>query len=369
MDGTGYSVQATSTAPFSGVVADFTPANPNADLSQYTATITWSDPGIQDWFSLSNSPSAGVIAPDGNGGFTVSTTAKFANSGLYHFVVTITDNSTGAAAAPEVGVAYGQIIVNTPFEWLPVFLADAPTGAAATISGAASNPVLSEHAKAISTPFKYYSGQTFSGDVGAYSGIASASTNLTNLKGTIHWGDGTTSPATFAGGKKGYVVIRGSHTYAKPGTYATSVDVTQTLSVNGKPSALYPLVLTAVDSTAKIVAPAANTSIVTGGIAIDVTAGATFTEPVASFTAPAAATGVVRVATIYWGDGAHSTGKISTSSANQLTVTGSHDYKKTGKYTAWVYVTQVSTRATATTKVPKILAVIKTTAEVSTAKV
>ena len=121
-DGTGYSVQATSTAPFTGDVASFTLTDPNADLSHLHATVVWNDPGIRDWFfTLSNSPSAGVITPDGNGGFTVSTSSSFADSGLYHFVVKITDDRLGTGDAAIVAVAYGQIVVDSPFRWLPIF--------------------------------------------------------------------------------------------------------------------------------------------------------------------------------------------------------------------------------------------------------
>jgi hypothetical protein len=374
-NGTGYSVQATSTAPFTGDVASFSLTDPNADLSHLHANIVWNDPGIRDWyFTLSNTPSAGVITPNANGSFTVSTTSSFTSSGLYHFAVQISDDRLPGGDTGIVAAAYGQIIVDSPFRWLPIFLSNASTGVAtptasgagssgtgdATASAIASNPALGEKVKPIGIAPHALADQTFTGNIGQLKGVTGGTTGLS---GIINWGDGTTSAATFVGGKSKTIAVKGSHAYAMAGNYSISVDVTQALDVNGKPSTLYPLHLPAIESAARVVAGKGHGVAVinTGGIPFTTMHGVSFTAPIASFPAPAAAAGVTRMATISWGDGTHSAGVIADAS-NVITITGTHTYRKAGKRTVWITVTQ---KAAAGGKVQRILAHIKCSAVIS----
>ena len=368
MNGTGFTIQASSTAPFSGNVATFMLTDPNADLSHFHATITWSDPWVYDWFTCSTPPTTGTITSNGNGGFTVSVATNFANYGLSHFTVSITDDriTTGDAT---VGVAYGQLCVDSPIRWLPVLEgsgANTPAGASATTaktlaSTAASNvnPVLSEQVAAKSASLHPSSGGTVAGNLGTLTGVTSTVAKLADLHGTINWGDGTTSAATFVKGAKGHILVRGNHKYAQTGSYSVSVSAEQSLYTNGKPSALYPLALPTLSETATVVTAR---PITTGGIAITAIAAQPFSGAVASFALSAHAVPSTQATTIFWGDGSHSTGTIDTS-GNELTVTGSHTYRKPGKHHVRVIVTQHSTQAG--THLPLMLANIVTSAVVS----
>jgi hypothetical protein len=75
----------------------------------------------------------------------------------------------------------------------------------------------------------------FHGRVGVLKGIVSHAPKLGDLSGTIDWGDGTSSRAIFRrlGGK--VVAVVASHIYAHAGSYAVTVDMTQTPYAKGKP--------------------------------------------------------------------------------------------------------------------------------------
>src|SRR5437879_5 len=69
LQATGVNISATAGAPFSGIVATFTNADPFGNAASYTATITWED----------GSQSAGVIS--GSGTLTVTGSHTFADPG------------------------------------------------------------------------------------------------------------------------------------------------------------------------------------------------------------------------------------------------------------------------------------------------
>lgn len=370
MDGTGFTIQASSTTPFSGAVASFKLADPNADVSHLHATVTWSDDQVFDWFSSGTPPTTGAITPDGQGGFTVTVSGvNFASFGLSHFTVSISDDriTTGDAT---VGVAYGQLCVDSPIHWLPVLNsndANAPTGmsssaAASAASTAASNvnPALSEQVTVTSASLKPGPGGNVAGTVGVLSGVAPATKNLADLHGTIHWGDGTTSPARLVRGAKGKILVRGLHHFAQSGSFDVSVDVQQTLYENGKPSALYPMELPAVQTTATVVP---RRPITTGGVAITAAAGQPFSGTLATFTAPDPGVPVTRTATLFWGDGTRSTGTID-ANGNDLTISGTHAWRRAGTYRVLVIVTQEAVQRGS--RVPFLLANIVTIATVTT---
>lgn len=368
MNGTGYTIQASSTAGFSGVVASFQLDDPNADLSHFHATVTWADAGVYDWFTCSTPPTTGTITSNGQGGFTVSVSTTFASAGLTHFTVTITDDRITSGDA-TVGVAYGQLCVDSPIHWLPVLEsngANTPAGAASSTvvataaSSAASdvNPVLSETVSSRAGSVHATSGGLVSGNIETLSGVTSTVARLADLHGTINWGDGATSPAVFVKAAKGVILVRGAHRYAATGSYSISVSAQQTLYTDGKPSALYPMELPAVQETTTVIKPGAITS---GGIAIAATAGQPFTGAVATFTPPGLDIPSTQAATIFWGDGKHSSGSIATS-GNAITVSGTHTYTNSRKYRVRVLVTQHS--AERGTVLPLVLANITTSADV-----
>ena len=355
-------------------MASFTLADASTDLSHLHATIDWADSGVRDWFTVPIASTAGIITSDGQGGFTVSTSANFTSSGLSHFVVKITDDRAGTGNAPLAGVAYGQLIVDSPNHWLPVYLAgNVPVPAAPGATGGTTsdgtdvtNPVLGEVVKTTSVTLKAFSNQTFAGNVGVLHGVQAGGTQLADLQGTVHWGDGTTSPATFAGGNQGVVAVRGSHVYSSPGNYSVSVALTQSLTSNGKSTSLYPLRLPTVTSTATIANIPLHAHPIALGLPIHAVAGQTFTGPLASVHLPATPTGESRGATIWWGDGTHSSGTLTPTAGGALTITGSHLYHHAGKYTVWIEVTQHPTPTPHEHYVKtQVLELLETTADVT----
>jgi uncharacterized delta-60 repeat protein len=86
---TGTAVTATAGAPFTGVVATFTDADPNGTAGQFTATITWGD----------GTTSAGTITANGQGGFDVTGTHTYAAAAGYDIVVQIQDVGGSSARA------------------------------------------------------------------------------------------------------------------------------------------------------------------------------------------------------------------------------------------------------------------------------
>ena len=383
MDGTGFSVQATSAAPFTGNVASFVMADPTADISHFHATITWSDPGVRDWNTLSTPASDGVITSDGQGNLTVSTTASFANSGLFHFTVTITDDRL-AAGANSVGVAYGQLIVDSPNIWFPIYKGGGPSvigllgggvlyniatsGSASSANSATVNPVLDEHVTAVAASIRTLASHMFKGPVGILNGVVPGAKHLADLHGTIHWGDGTTSAASFAKGKHGAVSVLGTHQYTQPGADAISVDMTQTLYAKGKPTTNYPLILPDIATTATVASPASKNHAVPvlPGNAITIAAGATFNGTLAAVTLPATPVGDSLAVSIHWGDGKTSAGVLTASTGNTYTITASHVYRKHGKYNVSVLVSQISPAVAGHKAKVQTIAKVELTATVTT---
>ena len=91
---TGAIVRPVAGAPFRGVVASFTDADPNGTAADFSGTISWGD----------GTTSAGTIAANGRGGFTVSASTTYAASGFYTVHVTISD-AGGAKTAIDTGAA------------------------------------------------------------------------------------------------------------------------------------------------------------------------------------------------------------------------------------------------------------------------
>ena len=239
MDGTGYTLLTSSTQPFDNNVASFKLADPNEDLSHLHATVKWSDGDTFGWYGgsvpdVTDAP----ITSDGQGGFTVSATANFPQFGWFHYQVLISDDRLGTGDASIVGVAYGQVIVGTPFRPIPTpidggVIANAGGGVASSAGVAApSSPVLSEHVRFSGVTIRHTAGSAFNGKLGVLSGLASG-TNVADLAGNIYWGDGSISAAQFKLGKNGKVTVRGTHTYLGSGTKALSISITQSLGSSG----------------------------------------------------------------------------------------------------------------------------------------
>ena len=103
---TGVTVSPTAGAPFSGVVAHFTDANPLGALADYSALITWGD----------GNSSTGVVRVNASGGFDVLGSNTYAAAGTYTLSVKINDvggssitaRSTAKTSSLGIGVQKGQ---------------------------------------------------------------------------------------------------------------------------------------------------------------------------------------------------------------------------------------------------------------------
>jgi fibronectin-binding autotransporter adhesin len=93
---TGKTLTPIAGAPFNGVVASFTNADPFGGPGSYTAQITWGDGHI----------SAGAIADTGGGTFTVSGANTFATAGNFTVHVQISHNLGYTTTAMTTGTAY-----------------------------------------------------------------------------------------------------------------------------------------------------------------------------------------------------------------------------------------------------------------------
>jgi hypothetical protein len=124
---------------------------------------------------------------------------------------------------------------------------------------------------------------------------------------SIDWGDGSATSSATVQGDDGIFTVSGSHKYLSHGTFAVHLTMTDG------------------DGTSTAATSIVTASDVYVGIKANLTVG-TFTD------ANPNATAADYTATIYWGDGTHSTGTVS-GSKGAFTVTGSHIYANEGTYT------------------------------------
>jgi hypothetical protein len=276
----GTAVTATEGAPFSGVVASFSDANPNGAAGDFTAIITWGD----------RASSPGSISADGHGGFLVSGSHTYADEGSFPVSVSITD--AGGAATTAGGTA---------------------TVADAGLRATGGNIVATEAA-------------SFSGAVASFTD-ANPNGAVGDYTATITWGDHSTSAGSIAADGHGGFLVNGSHTYARQGTYAVAVTIAD---VGGSTA-------TASGNAAVADAPLAAT-----GSNLAAVEGASFSGVVASFTDanPNGAAGDY-TATITWGDHSTSAGSIGADGRGGFTVSGSHTYADEGSYTVAVAIADV----------------------------
>jgi hypothetical protein len=266
-------------------VATFTDADPNGNVSDYTASITWGD----------GATSQGVVVSNGNGTFSVLGSHTFGEeaAGLT-LSVTVTDNKATATSSATFAVAdaalFGTILPPSPTEGAPI-----------------TNAVL----------FHFTDSDP--------SGVA------TDYTAVVTWGDGSSDSSAapvpvvlvVASPVGGFDVV-GSHTYLEEATGLTfSVAVSDHgASVSGSAR------INVADAALSMASftPPAN---VTEGV--PVTATATFTDADPNGTASD------YTATVVWGDGTTSTitsaltpGGQITSAGGVFTVTATHTYADEG---------------------------------------
>jgi virginiamycin B lyase len=350
MDGSGYSLLASSSTPFSGVVASFKLTDPGADLSQFHATVKWTDPGTFDWFTLpepdiTNAP----IAPDGQGGFTVSVNnVNLAQFGWYHYQVLISDDRLASGDASIVGSAYGQVVIDTPIRPLPLGASggtiadDAGAVKIPTGTGSTPNPVLSEHVKFSAVPIRQGAGHAFAGVIGMLSGFASG-TNTSNLSGTINWGDGTSTAAQFVRDRAGNFHVKGKHTFTAPGDTTVTLSLTQSIA-GANPQTDPPVSLPLEQTRAHVsgrAKPPKFTATPAGAIAA--IAGQKFTAELGTLSGPVAS-GQSLVGAIHWGDGTNSPAQLVETPSGLWEASASHTYTHKGMHLVHVIVSLVGSK-------------------------
>jgi hypothetical protein len=288
----GANVTATEGAPFTGVVATFTDANPGGTVSDFTTSITWGDGQTSD----------GQVTADPTipGRFAVTGTHTYAEEGSFPVTVAVKDlGGAGTSARTTAAVA------------------DAPLAAAGVALSAGTR-----------VPFR--------ADVATFTD-ANPGGKPTDFTATITWGDGFTSPGTVRAdpGGAGRFTVTGINTYAEAGTYPVTVTVVD----RGGARAVAHSTVTVVTRPA---APPAGS-----GVTIRAAVGMPFTAPVAAFRdADTARTRRDYTAFIVWSDGFASGGLIlpdPTSSgppfAPRFTVIGTHAYGEEGVFPVRVVIT------------------------------
>ena len=269
---------------FSGTVATFTDTNPVAAPSRPVAEITWGD---------GHAGQGTVTGPDANGVYNVTGTNLYASGpGPFTVLVNVTDpNGVSGTATSMAQVTIPAInLTSTNFAATP----GVPfTAAVATFTD--SNPLATR----------------------------------ANTTAVINWGDGNSSNATIGGPDAGGI-------YTITGSYAYSSQNPPTLT-NSSGVKFYPVMVTvtdptgvsAVDKTGQ--AEVTSQTIAASGVTFGVTAGVTFTGPVATFIDTNAQAATTKpTAEITWGDGHQSQGTVTGPDANGVfTVTGTNTYLPT----------------------------------------
>ena len=293
LSATGTTINLSQGTTFTGVVATFTDANPNAPLSDFTATITWGNGNI----------STGTVTALGGGNFSVSGTNTYAQSGTFGVNVAIAD--VGGSTA----------------------------NATTTVNVGGTSPAITL------TPLSINSteGQGFSGVVATFTDTT-PNTTPANYSVLLSWGDGQQSTGTVQFNGSGSFVILGTHTYAEEGSYPLQIFVQSTSGAT---------------ATANSTAQVADAPLSATGTTINLSQGTTFTGVVATFTdANPNAPLSDFTATITWGNGNISTGTVTALGSGNFSVSGTNTYAQSGTFGVNVAIADVGgSTANATTTV------------------
>ena len=146
-----------------------------------------------------------------------------------------------------------------------------------------------------------------------------------SLNAVVDWGDGTHSAGKLVGSyATGEYYVQGTHTYARPGTYAVDVKVfTRPIGSPVQPTS------PAVEFTSVVKAKSLKPS--GGGVELTEAVNQKFTAKLGEF--QYRSVDLILNAEINWGDGTTSAGKLVGSYATgKYYVQGTHSYSHTGKY-------------------------------------
>jgi hypothetical protein len=165
--------------PFNGAVATFTDSDSTETAASYSATIDWGD----------GTPATADSAITGPSPFTVFGVHTYAHEGSFTVTVTITETSSLASISATATATVSDVLTGSPLVF-PAF---------------AKIP--------------------FTGEVATFTDTETTNT-AADFVAVIHWGDGSMSPGTIAGGG-GAFTVSGSHTYANSGSFPVSVTLTE----------------------------------------------------------------------------------------------------------------------------------------------
>ncbi len=183
------------------------------------------------------------------------------------------------------------------------------------------------------TPFTAYSTVAFTGQVASFSEGTSGNP-VADYTAVVNWGDGTSDHGTVTqpGGPGTAYEVSDGHTYASPGDYTVSIDVTDIAASSGYDSQ-------SVSETVDVTGP--PVSITPATIPTQVV-GTPFSGEVATFTSPVPTLDLGSVAvTLDWGDGTTSAGTVTQpgGTGTQFEVSGTHTYTTSAEYSITVEVT------------------------------
>jgi hypothetical protein len=279
LTGSPVAVSAAEGSLFSGVVATFTDADPSPTVATaYHATIDWGD----------GTSTAGLVSATTGGGFQVSGSHTLAG-GTVPIHVTITD-----AGGASVQVASTATVADAPIVTSSV-----------TITGV--------------------EGTAFTGTVATFFDQDTRNLGSNYYAATINWGDGTTTAGTVAAAPGGGFVVTGDHLFSF-GTHAVQVtihdgDVTQAVA----------------NSTATIT----DAPLTTQSVNLAPTEGVAFQGVVGWFFDADPKTRENNfTATVDWGDGTSSAGRVSYEGDHAFTVVAGHAYAS-GTHNFTVHVQEV----------------------------
>jgi hypothetical protein len=286
LKGTIATPSATEGTPVSTIVASFTDANPNAPMSDFSATINWGD---------GTPTTAGTIAVNPSGGYYVEGTHTY-GGGTYTLGVAVSD------------VGGNMLGLSGPITVKPAPLTASGVG----VAGSEDTPLAG-------------AGGTSTITVANFTDTDPSAHPTTFYHATIDWGDGTTTAGTIvADPAGGFDVQASSKSYASPGHYTINVSIAD---INGD-TTLAPVTATAVIADAPLSAQGVGISGVAGVTPATGQVVATFTDAdsqpkLGEFSAM-----------INWGDGTAPTlGTITFDSGSGVfSVAGTHAYPKRGSY-------------------------------------
>jgi hypothetical protein len=176
-------ISAIAGVPYTGTVATFTDADPNAQASDYTATISYTD-----------GSSAGTISSDGSGGWIVTSTMTFSTPGNSSPTVTITDNGGATTAVQSsASVSFQSLSLDSSLIYLE-------------------------------------QGQSFSGTVGTLTDSAGSYSNVAQFSASLTWNGWIYGNLTFSpSGDGAWNIVSDSLAALPAGNYSGSLTVTASI--------------------------------------------------------------------------------------------------------------------------------------------